>query len=222
MYRRIETQLRKILIDRQIENLEDSAHDLQHTQRVVGLAHYLAEGTDADLDVLIPAAWLHDIVNFPKQSECRKSSSAAAATLGIEILSNLNYVPGLHSKIAHAIEAHSFSAGIQALSIEAKILQDADRLDALGAHGLVRCLLVGNSMGIELYDQADPFAATRSLDDKKYSLDHFQTKLFLLPEKMNTAKARHLARRRVEFLKQFMEQLGQEIAEASGTVIFTG
>ncbi|MFA9353024.1 hydrolase, partial [Escherichia coli] len=75
------------------------------------------------------------------------------------------------------IEAHSFSAKIAPETLEAKIVQDADRLEALGAIGLARVFAVSGALGVALFDAEDPFARQRGLDDKQYALDHFQTKL---------------------------------------------
>src|SRR5690606_35255761 len=86
----------------------------------------------------------------------------------------------------YAIEAHSFSAGIPARTEEAKIVQDADRMEALGAIGLVRVFAVSGALNTILFDADDPFADRRELDDKKYALDHFQCKLLRLAGTMQT------------------------------------
>ncbi len=89
------------------------------------------------------------------------------------------------------IEAHSFSANIETRTLEAKILQDADRLDAIGVIGAARCFYIAGRMGSALYDSNDPMAENRPLDDKNYALDHFRTKLFnLLPASKLKPEAR--------------------------------
>ena len=113
--------------------------------------------------------------------------------------------------VMHAIEAHSFSAAILPQSVEAKIVQDADRLEALGAIGLARVFAVSGALNTILFDANDPFADQRDLDDKKYALDHFQSKLLRLPETMQTEQGRALAVHNAQFLVQFMAKLSAEL-----------
>ncbi|MEL2917790.1 HD domain-containing protein [Escherichia coli] len=114
--------------------------------------------------------------------------------------------------VCHAIAAHSFSAQIAPLTTEAKIVQDADRLEALGAIGLARLFAVSGALGLALFDGEDPFAQHRPLDDKRYALDHFQTKLLKLPQTMQTARGKQLAQHNAQFLVEFMAKLGAELA----------
>ena len=111
----------------------------------------------------------------------------------------------------HAIAAHSYSAQIDPETLEAKILQDADRIDALGAVGLARCFAVSGALGRALFDPDDPFATDRSLDDSTYTLDHFQTKLLRLPDTMQTPQGRALAKERAEVLTRYLADLAQEL-----------
>ncbi len=114
----------------------------------------------------------------------------------------------------HAIEAHSFSAGIPPRTLEARIVQDADRLEALGAIGIARCLLTGGTMRTPLYDPDDPFCDRREPDDRSYTLDHFYCKLFKLPGTMQTAAGREEARRRVDYMQGFLAELAGEISNS--------
>jgi uncharacterized protein len=115
--------------------------------------------------------------------------------------------------ICHVIEAHSFSAGIKPKTIEAEILQDADRFDAIGAIGIARLFYIAGSLGSQLFDEDDPFAESRPLDDRRFALDHFEIKLLKLPEAMNTDAARALAQSRVGFLRSFLRQIRSEIED---------
>ena len=115
------------------------------------------------------------------------------------------------SAVAHAIEAHSFSANITPTTLEAKIMQDADRLDSLGMLGVARTFYIAGRMGSALYDPEDPEAKDREYDDKRFCLDHFQTKLLHLADGFQTTTGQHLARIRHERLKGFMELLKEEI-----------
>src|SRR5689334_22695757 len=111
----------------------DAAHDLEHIRRVVTNARTLAVQAPADLAVVLPAAWLHDCVNVAKGSPLRSQASVLAGRAAVQFLETIGY-PAQHlPAIQHAIEAHSFSANITPQTREAQVVQDADRLDALGA-----------------------------------------------------------------------------------------
>ncbi len=189
----------------------DPAHELAHVQRVVAAARRLADNEGADLAVVVPAAWLHDCVTVAKDSERRSAASTAAATLASDFLRQAGYASELIPAIRHAIEAHSFSAGIAPETLEAKVVQDADRLDALGAIGIARCLMVGGSLGLGLYHPAEPFPEAREADDSTWVVDHFYVKLLKLPDTMQTAAGRTAARRRARYMRDFLHRLGSEI-----------
>ena len=136
-------QVEGFLIDkiRNIATAEDPAHDFLHFSRVVALAKKLCLEEKAKWEVVVPAAWLHDFVIIPKNDPRREMASRLSAEKAIEFLKTLSYPAEYYPEIAHAIEAHSFSANIEAKTLEAKIVQDADRLDGLGAIGLARCFI---------------------------------------------------------------------------------
>ncbi|PKF48846.1 hypothetical protein AT251_23165 [Enterovibrio nigricans] len=129
----------------------------------------------------------------------------------IAFLQSIGYPAQYLESIHHAIMAHSFSANITPETVEAKIVQDADRLDALGAVGVARCILVSASLGRQLYSLDDPFCEERVPDDHAYTLDHFYTKLLGLPSTMQTSAAKREGEKRVVFMKMFIEQLNHEI-----------
>jgi uncharacterized protein len=189
----------------------DMAHDLEHIRRVVRNAQALAAAEGARLEVVLPAAWLHDCVTVPKDSPRRAQASRLAADQAVKWLRSWGCPEALLPEIAHAIEAHSFSAGIAPRTIEAKVVQDADRLEAIGAIGLARCLMLGGAMGRPLYATADPFCENRKPDDGVSALDHFYTKLLKLEGTMQTASGRKKAQRRTQFLRQFLSQLRREL-----------
>jgi uncharacterized protein len=196
----------------------DIAHDLTHVRRVVLNARRLAVAEGADQAVVVPAAWLHDCVTLPKDSPKRRSASRLAAEAARTFLLASGYSPGLLDPIAHAIEAHSFSAGIAPQSLEAAVVQDADRLDALGAIGLARCLMLGGALNRPLYDPDEPFPIEREPDDRRWTIDHFYSKLLHLPATMCTATGRAEAVQRVVFLHEFLRRLGAEITEIGGWI----
>lgn len=189
----------------------DAAHDLSHIQRVVATAKRLAAEEGADLAVVLPAAWLHDCVTVAKDSPERSRASRLAAEKAGAWLRDNGYPPEHIAAIQHAIAAHSFSAGIPAETLEARVVQDADRLDSLGAIGVARCFVVGGVMGRPIYDAAEPFPVRRVPDDFQASVDHFYTKLLKLEDTMQTAAGKALAAERTAFMRRFLDELGAEI-----------
>lgn len=189
----------------------DAGHDALHISRVCKNAEKLALTEKADLNIVLPAAWLHDCVSVPKNAPLRKKASVLAGETAIQFLSELGYAPELLPAIRHAIEAHSFSAGITPETIEAKIVQDADRLDALGAIGIARCFLTGATFQTPLYSENDPFCSKRKPDESRFILDHFYQKLLLLAAQMQTDAGRKEAEARTLFMMEFIEQLSAEI-----------
>lgn len=192
---------------------DDAAHDISHFRRVWATARRLAQGTEADRLVILTACYFHDIVSFAKNHPQRHLSSRRAAEKTQAILREHfpDFPTQAYPAVAHAIEAHSFSAGIPAQSLEAKIVQDADRLEALGAIGLARVFAVAGALNVALFDSEDPFADHRELDDKRYALDHFQCKLLRLPQTMQTEKGRELAEHNARYLVAFMAKIAAEL-----------
>ncbi len=192
---------------------EDAAHDISHFRRVWATAQQLAEETAADRLVILTACYFHDIVSLAKNHPERSRSSAMAAEKTLAILQSAfpDFPPERYAAVLHAIEAHSFSAAIAPQSEEAKIVQDADRLEALGAIGLARVFAVSGALNNSLFDARDPFADRRELDDKTYALDHFPCKMLRLPKTMQTEKGRAMAVHNARFLVQFMAKLSAEL-----------
>ena len=189
----------------------DPAHDISHVKRVVQNTIRLTEAESGNAHVTLPAAWLHDCVSVAKDSPLRKQASKLAAKEAVRFLESVNYHSELSEPIYHAIEAHSFSANIETETLEARIVQDADRLEAVGAIGITRCFLTGGSMGTPLYDPSDPFAENRDPDDRRFTLDHFYCKLLGLAETMKTEAGKAEAMKRTDYMRAFLQQLGSEI-----------
>ncbi len=195
----------------QVPNHSDGSHDTAHLLRVWTLVRRLQHIEGGDLEVLLAATRLHDAINVEKSSPARSGASAKSAAFGDEILQGLGWSAQCRQRVAHAIEAHSHSAGVTPATLEACILQDADRLDAIGAIGVARCFYTAGRMQSKLYDPGDPLARARDLNDAKLALDHFKAKLFTLGSNMNTAGARAIARKRQAAMRGFVEELTQEI-----------
>jgi uncharacterized protein len=191
----------------------DPAHGLDHVRRVVANARRLAASEGARLEVVLPAAWLHDCVAVPKDSADRSRASTLAARCARQWLESHGYESAWLDEIEHAIAAHSYSAGIAARTIEAKVVQDADRLDSLGAIGVARCLVLGSSLDRPLYDPRDPFCRLRTANDSVSSIDHFYTKLLHLADSMQTRAGRQEAAKRTEFMHVYLQELAAELGE---------
>ena len=189
----------------------DPGHGIDHVSRVVRTAERLARLEHAHPMVVMPSAWLHDCVLVAKNSPERSKASQLAAYKAQELLDTIEYPNEFRTDIGHAIESHSFSAAIECQSMEAKVVQDADRLEALGAIGIARCLMTAGSLGQALYDINEPFPMTRIPDDRRQSIDHFFAKLFRLPVTMKTETGRAEALQRVDIMKMFLNQLAKEI-----------
>lgn len=193
---------------------DDGSHDVAHFRRVWRTASEIADRVSVAVDrlVLLAAAYFHDIVAIDKNDPDRSRASRLAAAEAATMLEGMGFPAGKIDAVRHAIEAHSFSAGIAPETEEARIIQDADRMEALGAIGLARTFYVAGRMGSRLFDPEDPLAERRELDDRRYALDHFQTKLLRLPQMMQTSPGRAMAMERATTLQQFMESLVAEAA----------
>ncbi|MCB0391817.1 MAG: HD domain-containing protein [Bdellovibrionales bacterium] len=189
----------------------DPAHDLLHFQRVVNLSKNLCQFENANLSVVLPAAWLHDLVIIPKNDPKRNEASRLSADAAIEFLKSINYTEGPLDEIHHAICAHSFSANIPCETLEAKIIQDADRLDGIGAIGIARCFATSGLLKRQLYAEEDPLCENREPDDLIYTLDHFYKKLFKVVDKLHTKEAQKVGRHRLEIMKTYVRDLYHEI-----------
>lgn len=192
----------------------DGAHDMGHLQRVMANARRIAAGEGpVDWQVLEPAVWLHDLVNLPKTHPDRARASTLSAKAAVEFLRGEGMEEARVAAVAHAIAAHSFSAGIAPETAEARILRDADRLEALGAVGIARMFLVAGQSGAALACLDDPMALHRPLDDRRFALDHLEVKLLRLPATMQTATGRALAEERAEWMMSFRTRM---LAEMGG------
>lgn len=195
-----------------IEVSDDGSHDLSHILRVWRNVQLLREREGGDAAILTAATLLHDYVDVPKTSPLRSSASRMAAEEATKILTDLDWDQSRIQRVAHAIEAHSYSAGIKPVSLEAKILQDADRLDAIGHIGVARCFYVSGRLGRAIYDLENPDASNRDLDDATYSVDHFYTKLLHLSETFQTETGRKLGAERHKVTRDFLTGLLNEVS----------
>jgi Predicted HD superfamily hydrolase len=185
----------------------DGSHDLSHLKRVSSKACSFAQAEGGSVLVTFAAGMLHDIISLPKNHPDAKKSSLYASQRAEILLLKLGFPKELIPRVCHAIHAHSFSAGVPPETIEAKCVQDADRLESLGALGLMRTFYTSGHFGSKLIDEHDPEGVSRKLNDKEFALDHFPLKLFTLEGTMKTGQGKILARRLSQLLHQFRKDL---------------
>jgi len=202
------------LLKKEIERLttkNDSAHDFEHIMRVYRNAEKICKNEKVNPKLVLCAALLHDIVSFPKSDKRSKTSSKKSSILAENILKKYNFSKNEMQIICNAILDHSFSKNKTPRTIEGKILQDADRLDAIGAIGIARAFAVGGHANRSFYNKLDPFCIRRNPDDKKWTLDHFFRKLLLLEKLMNTKSAKIEAKKRIRVIRNYLNDLKREI-----------
>lgn len=189
---------------------DDPAHDVEHLLRVSLLTLKLG-GERVEPRAAVCAALLHDVVNVPKNHPERARASQWSAAKARELLAGESLPEQQLSEIVEAIEDHSYSSGRRPRSSLGEALQDADRLEALGALGIARTFSTGVRLGARYFHADDPWAEARELDDRGYSVDHFFSKLLKLPDTLCTAAGRVEAERRTQILREFLSALSDEI-----------
>jgi uncharacterized protein len=209
------------------KELSSSAHDLDHTFRVLQNAKLIASKMDnVDLEVLELAALLHDIARMREDTD--KTGKTDHALLGAEMASNIlrrfGYPEETIEKVADSIRSHRFRTDRTPKFLEGKILFDADKLDAIGAIGIARAYMIAGQMGERLYAKADDIesykkqnlvggkSTGRIKDISKHSVNiEYETKFKKIPERLFTEVAKQIAYERLEFMKKFFAQLESEI-----------
>ncbi len=194
-----------------IDNQFDPGHRIDHVMRVTKAAIELGGKEGAAMEIVLPAAMLHDTKPIGKFDKDRALSSALSAEHTLTLLQHWGYPSEYYPEIKHAILAHSFSANVKAETLEAQVVQDADRLDALGAIGIARTMACGFKNGNPLYDAVEPFPRKRAANDNISIIDHFYVKLLRLPESFHTTSAKSEAMLRVTSMEAFLQELAREI-----------
>lgn len=190
----------------------DPAHDMLHVRRVAALARSIAEAEGADVFVAVAAALLHELVNLPKNHPDSARSGDLCAEAAATLLRGEAVDPARAAEICACIRDHAFSKGVLPATLAARVLQDADRLDAIGALGIARCFATCNAMRTPFYSERDPLCREREPDDKRFGLDHFFKKLLRIPEGLHTASARRLAAPRVALMQDYLRHFERELA----------
>jgi uncharacterized protein len=187
------------------------SHDFLHVVRVVANADHLLAHEGGNPDVVRLAALLHELVSLPKDHPDSSRSGDWAANAALRVLEQVGVDRDTARQSADCIRFHSFSRGVLPATHEARLLQDADRLDAIGAVGIARCFATCAQIGRPLWASCDPFCRERAPDDREFGLDHFYNKLLRIPALLHTPTARAMAGARLEAMQQFLSALEQEL-----------
>ena len=189
----------------------EPAHDFFHVERVVKNAVTIAREEGASEAIVGTAALLHELFNLPKSHPDSAKAGDICAEHARELLVREQAPAELVDPICAAIRDHAFSKGVFPDALESRVLQDADRLDALGAIGMARMWATCADMKRPFYSPDDPFCSSRAPDDKSWGLDHVYKKLLVVPERLHLPTSRRLAEERVRFIHAFLDQLRREI-----------
>jgi uncharacterized protein len=189
-------------------------HDFDHVLRVLGLAERIAREEGADLAVVRTAALLHDV----GESQGRADHHLRGAAMAREILKDAP--PEFVEAVAHAIEAHRFRAEPAPRTLEAQIISDADKLDAIGAVGIARVFAYAGARGTALWRvpwreiaaiPGDAEQQPKSLRGDYTPVHEFVYKLDRIPERLYTPAARAIALERQAFMRTFFDRLDTEM-----------
>ncbi len=190
----------------------DPSHDLSHALRVLSNAEYIVNFEGGDLEIIIPAALFHDVVNYQKDDQRAKYAAEESARVIRGILEKLpDYNGEKIARVETAIIEHPYNNGIRPESLDSKIVQDADRLEATGAIAIMRTFCSTGQMKRKFYNSEDPFCEQREPNSLFYAVDLFYKRLLKIKDLMNTETAKRLAEKRTRYLYDFLEQLREEI-----------
>jgi len=196
----------------------DSAHDFLHVMRVYNLCLLIAQDyPNVDLDVLITAALLHDVARAKEKEGF--DHAVLSAEIAEKFLRKLGYSEEKIEKVKHCILSHRFRGEIKPKTIEAKILSDADKLDALGAIGVARAFMLAGKFNQKIYSDTpltryvkENIVNGKVRDLSKHSPNlEFEIKLKKIPSRLYTEKAKQIAEERHKFMVEFFERLKMEI-----------
>ena len=186
-----------------------SHHDQYHVERVYNLAVRLAQMEGADLDIVKAAVLLHDIARAMEDEGAICDHASEGAKLARRILKETGFPKDRIDDVAHCIKTHRFRNNSVPESLEAKILQDADRLDIIGAIGIARVIARGGWSNKPIHDPALP-PKTKYDGKSESSVNHIYEKLLNVKGTMNTDTARKIAKERHAYVEQFLERFLKE------------
>jgi uncharacterized protein len=199
----------EIIRKRSEEFLKHSHHSKSHVDRVYNMAVRIGQEEGADLEIIKAAVLLHDIARAKEDEGEIDDHATEGAKMARKILEESGFPKEKIAEVVHCIEVHRFRKGAEARSLEAKILQDADRLDILGAIGLARVFARGGWANLPIHDPLIP--PKPRYDGKSLtSINHIYEKILKAKETMNTKTAKRIAEGRHEFVEQFVERFLKE------------
>lgn len=195
--------------EKSAEFFKHSHHDQCHVERVYNLALRLAREESADLDVVKAAVLLHDIARALEDEGRIEDHAREGARMARRILEEVNFPRDKLDRVVDCIEVHRFRNGLAPRSLEAKVLQDADRLDILGAVGIARVFTRGGWSNKPIHD---PSIKPKSEYDGRSdtSVNHIVEKLLKVKSTMNTEAAKKIAEERHRYVEQFLQRLLEE------------
>ncbi len=190
---------------------EGGSHAFDHTERVYNLALKIGKKENADLDIVQAAALLHDIARLKEDNKEIECHAECGAELAEKILIEMNFPEDKIKDVVYSIKVHRHSKGLNAETIEAKIIQDADRLDVLGAITIARMFSTGGKRNIPIYIPGVPFGKIYNGSFSDSTIHGFHAKILrITPEKFNTQFAKKLARGRYKFVEKFLDRFLKE------------
>jgi uncharacterized protein len=203
---------------RKLYHDDDPVHDFQHVLRVLTLAERLAQAEGADLEIVRTAALLHDISRldddhsgqFALSVEAEADHAVLAGREARRILSDAD--PDFVEAVVHAIEAHRFRNEIEPQTIEAKVLFDADKLDAIGAIGVARAFAYSGRHGLPLWGEVSADYVPGTSQERHTPHHEFIVKLKQIKDRLQTASGRQIAEARHRFMVAFFERMADEVA----------
>lgn len=186
-----------------------SHHDKSHVKRVYNLAVRIAKEEGAELDVIKAAVLLHDVARALEDEGKIEDHALESAKMARKVLKEVNFPKDKISEVLQCIEMHRFKKGMKAESLEAKILQDADRLDIIGAIGLARVFTRGGWSNQPIHDPKTP--PKEKYDGKSLTaVNHIYEKNLKVKDTINTKTAKRIAEERHRFVEQFLDRLLKE------------
>ena len=201
-------------VERRFSEVDDPAHGWDHVRRVYKLTLYLAEQEGANRFIAGLAALMHDLGRSVPETMQQRHHADLSVELAGEMMNTHAIAAETQEAVMHAIAAHSFSRDREPRTLEARVVRDADRLDSLGATGIMRWAITGavrRTPRTRSYYLGDPFAERHMPNDKLYMLDHFFIKLLKLRDTMATETGRRLATERTDFMQAFLDELRHEL-----------
>lgn len=194
-------------------------HGFDHVDRVYKLALNISEGENVDMDIVRASVLLHDVARVKEEEdrvngfsrENRVCHAEEGAKMVPGILKEMDFPYNKIDYVVHAVATHRYSKGLEAKTREAEILQDADRLDALGAVIIVRMVEATLKWDRSFYNASIPIKAEYD-GSKSTMINHIYEKLLkITPDSFKTPKAREIARGRYDFVREFAERYVGEV-----------